>query len=368
MAITANYRYDPDYAAMPGWLVEDHLKAKGLSQAELARRCGRSPKLISEIISGKAPIEPETALQFERVLGVDASIWLGIESDYRIHLARKAEAALLEQQVLWAKQFPLGELRRRGMIGSHSSDGQTAIDLLTLFGVSSVEAWHVKYGPENVSYRHSSAFESDAAALATWIRLGERQANAQECSPYERTRFRESLRQIRGLTNLSVNSGLEKAQGLCNAAGVALAIVRPLPKVRASGAAWWMSPRKAVIELSARHKTDDHLWFSFFHEAAHIVLHGKRNIFIDGKESMAEGVEAEANTWASDILIPKRHWSRFVVEERFSQRHVSAFASAEGIAPGIVVGRLQHEKRIPWSALNGLKARLTWRDSDDHGE
>ncbi len=89
--------YDPDYAAMPGWLVEDHLKARGLSQAELARRCELSSKLISEIVSGKAPIEPETAVQFERVLGVDARIWLGVENDYRSRRSKAAEGAQSDQ-------------------------------------------------------------------------------------------------------------------------------------------------------------------------------------------------------------------------------------------------------------------------------
>ena len=368
MANSASYRYDPDYAAMPGWLVEEHLKARELSQAELARRCGRSPKLISEIVSGKAPIEPETALQFERVLGVDASIWLGVESDYRIHLAREAEAAQIDQQASWVRQFPVRELRKRGMIGSHASDGLTAIELLKFFGVSSVEAWDVKYGSANVSYRHSPTFQSDEAALATWIRLGERQATAQECTPFDGSRFREALRQIRRLTTQSVDSGLEQARGLCNAAGVAVAVVKPLPNVRASGAAWWMSSRKAVIALSARHKTDDHLWFSFFHEAAHIVLHGKRNVFVDGKESKTGGIEAEANIWASDVLIPKRHWAQFIEGGRFGQLQVSVFANNEGVAPGIVVGRLQHENRIPWSKLNNLKVRLEWHDSDERGE
>ena len=38
------------------------------------------------------PVEPTTALQFERVLGMDARIWLGIEADYRPHQTRTAEA------------------------------------------------------------------------------------------------------------------------------------------------------------------------------------------------------------------------------------------------------------------------------------
>lgn len=87
----AAYRYEPDYAVPPGWVLKERLDAQGITPAELARRSGRPAKLISEIIAGKAPIEPKTALQFEKVLGVDAGIWLGIEEDFRLHQARAAE-------------------------------------------------------------------------------------------------------------------------------------------------------------------------------------------------------------------------------------------------------------------------------------
>ena len=84
-------RYRPDYAVPPGWVLKERLDVQGMSHAEFARRCGLSPKLISEVISGKAPLDPETALWFEKVLGVDASIWLGIESEYKLHRARQDE-------------------------------------------------------------------------------------------------------------------------------------------------------------------------------------------------------------------------------------------------------------------------------------
>lgn len=83
MATTSN-QYQPDYEVATGWVIEERLAAQGLSQTELARRCGCSPKLISEIIAGKVPVEPGTALQLERALGMDASILLGIESRYRL--------------------------------------------------------------------------------------------------------------------------------------------------------------------------------------------------------------------------------------------------------------------------------------------
>ena len=84
-------QYKPDYAVPPGWILDEYLETWGISPAEFARRCDCSPKLISEIIVGAAPLSPEAALQFEKVLGLDATVWLGIEYRYRLHQARVDE-------------------------------------------------------------------------------------------------------------------------------------------------------------------------------------------------------------------------------------------------------------------------------------
>ena len=116
-----------------------------------------------------------------------------------------------------------------------------------------------------------------------------------------------------------------------------------------------------MIELSARHGSDDHLWFSFFHEAAHVLLHSKRAVFVDGTNGGGAGLEAEADEWASDTLIPRRAWERFAATAPRSADAVRAFADEQGIAPGIVVGRLQYRGLLPWTHLNGLKVRLAWK-------
>ena len=150
----------------------------------------------------------------------------------------------------------------------------------------------------------------------------------------------------------------------CCKAGVALVWVKPLPKARLSGAAWWLSPRKPVIALSARHKSDDHLWFSLFHEAAHIMLHSKKGVFVDGANGDVDAVEAEANEWAARSLVPSSAWQRFLAANAYrSEDAIRSFAAEQEIAPGIIVGRLQHEKLLPWrSRLNRLKVRLEWTD------
>ena len=357
MATAAIDEYRPDYAVPPGLVLEERLEAHGISQAEFARRCGRSAKLISEIIAGKAPIEPRTAIQFERVLGVDADIWLGIENDYRLHQVRVAEAKTASA---WAKSFPIAELVKRRLI-DNSNPAWRAV--LSFFGVASVEAWQAKYQAASVAYRHSPSFKSDRFALAAWLRCAELAAEEQPCLEYNKSEFMSALSQIRRLTRRPIRDAVDESQRLCNGAGVALAPVEPFSKARVSGAAWWPSPRRRpVIALSARHKTDDHLWFSLFHEAAHVLLHGKQEVFIDdGPRSDQGDLEDQANEWAADFLIPGDGWLRFVDAGALDRASIRRFADEQEIAAGIVVGRLQHERLLPWrSNLNDLKVRLEW--------
>ena len=353
--------YQPDYAVAPGTILAERLEAHDMSYADFARRCGRSPKLISEIVAGKAPVEPQTALQFEKVTGVAAHIWLGIETDYRLNRAQEAEAEQAEKSTEWAKRFPLKDLVKRGVMEKPSSTSASVSGLLAFFGVGSVEAWAVKYGAKSVNYRHSPSFESDECALATWRRLGEFEAERQTCAEFNAARFKQSLGEIRAFTREPFSEAIRRAGERCNESGVVLALIPPLPKTAISGAAWWLSSQKALIALSVRHKTDDHLWYTLFHEAAHILLHSKKEVFIDAKENGAEAHEAEANRWAVDFLIPSGVWERFVEIGPNNVPTVRRFAEEQGIAPGIVVGRLQHERRLPWGhPLNKLKKRLEW--------
>lgn len=82
--------YLPDYPIPPGGLIGEYLEVRGYSQAEFASRCGLSYTLINGILAGKAPIEEETALRFEKVLGLSASVWANMESIYRLQLAKEA--------------------------------------------------------------------------------------------------------------------------------------------------------------------------------------------------------------------------------------------------------------------------------------
>jgi Zn-dependent peptidase ImmA (M78 family) len=112
-----------------------------------------------------------------------------------------------------------------------------------------------------------------------------------------------------------------------------------------------------VIQLSCRYKVEDIFWFTFFHEAGHVLLHGKRDVFIED-DGQGDVKEKEADAFASSNLIPDGHWRKFAARRHFSETDIVAFAEGLGIPPGIVVGRLHHEKKIHPAQLNSLRRRV----------
>lgn len=360
MATKQLIKYEPDYATRPGEVLESYLSARGMTKAELASRCGRPTKTISEIIHGKAAITAETALQLERVLGTPASLWQNLEANYRLRLAERGESGSLAGHAAWAKKFPIKTMVERGCFGEPTSDADLVKKLMRFFGVGTVAGWDASFGAMQVAYRRSPAFKAAPESITTWIRLGEIEGGAMECAPFDKSRFKEVLLECRALTAKSFPDVQAKVIELCASAGVALVFVPELPKTHVSGIARWLHKDKALIQLSLRYKTADHLWFTFFHEAGHILLHGKKTIFIDENGSDMSDLEHEANRFASDLLIPAAAWSPFERARDFSGASVKRFAAKQGIAPGIVVGRLQHQQAIPFSFLNDLKERLEW--------
>lgn len=351
-------QYTPDTVSAPGETLLEILENLGMTQAQLAERTGRPKKTINEIIKGKAAITPDTALQLERVLGVSASFWNQREQHYRESLARQAEYESLTEQKKWVNQFPFKKMVAHGWIEPHEDPVERLRGLLSFFGIVSPTQWE---GVAGVAFRRAQV-AGEPHATSVWLRQGERMAQQMVCQPYDSERFTQVLHQVRALTP-TLPAGFDRqVTDWCAQAGVAVAFVPELPRVRISGAARWLSPHKALIQVSLRYKTDDQLWFTFFHEAGHILKHGKRDFFTDGDEPVHDAKEAEANTFAADFLIRPADYRQFIKPpgKPYSKEEIRRFAAQQGIAPGIVVGRLQKDGHLPHTHCNDLKRKLHW--------
>lgn len=361
--LTLRHPYEPSHVECPGSTIQEYLDTLDISARELARRCGRSAKLITEIILGKAALEPETAIQLESVLKLNASVWLNMEAQYRLHLAREEEARKLTASAQWAQQFPIQEIHRRGHMDAPKDSADSVRQLLRFFGAASVAACKERFDEMlTVDYRHSSAFGSNKNALLVWLRIGELKAEKTACRDFDRTSFLESLRMIRSLTTRPIEEFLPLIERLCAAAGVAFVVERPLPGVALSGISRWLTPKKALIQQTIRHMSDDHFWFTFFHECAHLLLHSRKSTFMDGKHggNAQPEQEREANEWATNFLVPEAHLTRFSIGFGFQDSEVKEFAQKHGVSPGIVVGQLQHRQVLGFNQMNHLKRRYAW--------
>ncbi|MDH5638002.1 MAG: HigA family addiction module antitoxin [Nitrospinota bacterium] len=359
MGKTPRSNFRPDYLVTPGEVLEDYLESLSMTQSELALRTGLAKKTINEIVKCKSPITLETALKLERTLGRPAHFWNNLEIQYQEDKVRLEEKEKMQTNLDWLKKVPVKKLIDFRWIPKIGNKIEQLEAVLRFFGVDSPQQWKTIWKEYQVEYRQTQQFEKNAVAVSAWLRQGELEAKKIYCEPFDKKKFQQILVDIRNLAReQEPKIFIPKLEALCASAGVAVVFVPELPNTGVCGATRWIGD-KAIIQLSLRYKTNDHLWFTFFHEAGHLIKHGKKDIFIEGKNRDGEK-ESQADVFAQNILIPQKAFSRFRSSSSYTLGDIRRFANEIDIAPGIVVGRLQHEGVIDYNIGNNLKVRYRW--------
>lgn len=366
--MTAYNRFLPDWTSAPGETIDDILQERNLSRADFADRLGLADQETDDLLQGRAAITITIARRLNRVLGASVGFWMLRDMQYRQDVRR-----LWASGEKWLQEIPVGDMIRFGWITPTPHPSEELAACLNFFNVSSVLEWRDKYASlhEMATFRTSPSFDSRPASVAAWLRQGEIEANTIECKPWRPELFREALQSIRSLTRRKdPNRFVPELRRACAETGVALVIVRAPSGCRASGATRIVSPCKAILQLSFRYLTDDHFWFTFFHEAGHLILHAERDIrsshlrdeglwIIEGLEGSGTTEEEEANQFAAYTLVPEELQNK-LDDIPLSKREVIKFARLLGLSPGIVVGQLQHRGRLDFSEMNRLKRRFEW--------
>jgi HTH-type transcriptional regulator / antitoxin HigA len=352
---SADYRYEPDVVLPPGDTLSEVLDEAGMTQAELAKRTGLSTKHINQIVNGSAPVTPETALLLDRATGVSARVWNNLEVAYREQLSRRVEEDRLAADLGWLDELPINELIRRGWVERGASPIERLRSVCRFFGVANRAAWDALWH-KPTAYRTSKAFKSDPGAVAAWLRIGEIEAASIRSEPFDRNALMDLLDDLRSLTmDPDPGSWWPALVTKCARVGIAVVVEPEIKGARINGAARWVSPDKALVQLSLRHRWNDIFWFTLFHEIGHLLIHSKKDTFINDVGAHS-GVEQEADGFASQVLIPRQQEAG--LNELSTLKDVEEFAGRLGIAPGIVVGRLQHDGRWPYNRGNDLKQRF----------
>ncbi|MGL5864719.1 MAG: ImmA/IrrE family metallo-endopeptidase [Dermatophilaceae bacterium] len=351
-----------DYIVTTGDYIAEWMEGEGINAAELARRLGATPKHVSELLSGKAPLSHATSLALARVTGVPARIWNLYESGYRSAVASTTADEALADQYDAAQQFPLAYLRKYGVIRSPARDrAGTVRELVSFLGVASLDAFRTTWEHGSVAYRRSAVGRDNAPALAAWLRLAEQHHDGVLDVPrFDRPALESLIGDLRALTRLEPLAGLKQAVQNLRAVGVVLCVTPPVPGLGIHGATRWVNDHP-VIQLSLLMKSDDQWWFTLFHELGHVILHGDKGLYLSGDRNEAED---EANRYASEVLIPPSYLGRLPSSRDVGA--VNALADELGIAPSIVLGQVQRMTRdYAWG--HQLKRRVEWVRSGTGG-
>ena len=260
--------------------------------------------------------------------------------------------------------LPIADMRKFGWISASALGGERAAACLDFFDVTDAGQWHDRYKSALTvaAFRTTPTFEANPYAVTAWLRHSERLAQRIKCAPWDPDKFAASLQDMRHLTRIKdPGQFLPELTAICAASGVALTLVRAPKGCRASGATRFLTSEKALILLSARYRTDDQFWFTFFHEAAHLILHGDEALFLEDGSLVTDHEEIEANNFAQQTLVPQAYRDELLSIQP-TLRAISAFARRVGISPGIVVGQLQHLGRVAPNRLNHLKRRYSWTE------
>ena len=348
--------FQPNWISAPSDTVLDILNEKEISIDFFSEQMNLSKSEMKEFFEFHTPISLEKARKLEKVIGSTAEFWLSRDYQYRNMLSQPSE-----NREQWIDQFPFAKMVEFGWIENRASKSEKERELLNFFKVNSISQWNIKYSDimSSVAFRKSGAFETSPFSVAAWIKQGEILANSFECDKWNKELFLKELTQIRSIIrekNPKIFIPFIKEH--CAKCGVAFIVLRTPTKCPVSGVTKFITSDKALIQLSFRFLSDDHFWFSFFHEAGHLILHNKQT-FIEDSEFPQIIEEEEANNFSQKILLSKALYDE-LMRIPLTKLSIANFGRTANLPTGVVVGQLQHAGRIGHQDFNLLKQRYLW--------
>ncbi|PKN52848.1 MAG: addiction module antidote protein, HigA family [Deltaproteobacteria bacterium HGW-Deltaproteobacteria-13] len=352
--------YIPNKAVHPGHTIAKALEREGMPQKNLCARTGLSEKHLSQIINGSASITVETALLLENALGGSASFWINLEKNYQETNARLERMSLVKKEISLVPKFFYNELAKRGYVPQTSSNENKVENLWRFFGVNSLS--YIE-NTEPVVYRKKNGVEVKKDGIAAWLRCGEIESKKVTLPEYSDKKLKQSLPKIKLLSVKNPEEYSKEIRDILNTCGVYLVYIPHFPGIGVSGAVRWIN-NNPLIQLSIYNAWADIFWFTLYHEIGHLILHGKKEKFIEYDDRdlvTAKEKENEADRFASDELIPEKSYTDFL-KKPLSFQGIIEFANSFGIHSGIVAGRLCHDGKVNWNKVSTLRSRLKFAD------
>ena len=349
----------------PGYYVKEMIEYEGMSQDELAKRLQTSGKNVSDLINGKANLSDEMALNLSIVFGTSVSMWLNLNQKYiekKLEIEKEMQD---DKECELAKNIDYKFWENLGVVESVTRRIDKVKELQRYFRISSLEV--LQRRDFLVQYRTSVTNASDVNIMNAnaWVQTAINIGTQKEVEKFDQKRLEKILPEIRKMTLQNPNEFYPRLEKLLADSGVALVMLPNLKNCGVNGAVKWLNKDKVILAINNRRKYADTFWLSLFHELGHVMQQRIKVLIVsdekqsNGGDELLHRLEIEADIFSKNILIPEREYGEFVdCRRNFTESDILSFANSIQIHPGIVLGRLQSEKKVPYNTtLNVLKEK-----------
>ena len=355
--------YKDMVAFHPGYYIADIIEDMEISQAEFAARLGTTAKTLSQLLNGQANISNDLAKKLSVMMGTSAEVWLRLQNTYDQKLIEIQQAKDFDEQKEVVKQIDYSYFVDVVGLPKTKNIGEKIAHLCSYFKVSDLR---IMLKPDFlVNFRSGTSDSSEKKVINSraWIQTAMNIAKGIETEPYNAQKLKDYLPELRSMTIQDPIVFLPRMREIFAECGVAFVLLPHLKNSGVNGAVKWVNNERVVLAMNDRGLNADKFWFSLFHEIKHVFQQKVKTVFVSSSvEEMIDynnALEDEADTFASNYLIPPNELRRFAPTKYTSDKEIVEFAKSIGIHPGIVAGRLQHEKIIPQNRCSKLKEKYT---------
>lgn len=355
--------YKDIVAFHPGYYIAEIIEDMDMSQAEFAARMGTTAKTLSQLINGQANISNDLAKKLSVMMGTSAEVWQNLQNAYDRKLIEIQQAKDFEEQEGIIRQIDYSYFVENVGLPKTKVAEERIAHLCTFFKVSDLR---IMLKPDFlVNFRSGTSDSSEKKVVNSraWIQTAMNMADSIETKPYDAQKLKGYLPELRSMTVQDPAVFLPRMREIFAECGVVFVLLPHLKNSGVNGAVKWINNEKVILAMNNRGLDADIFWFSLFHEIKHVFQQKTKTVFISSSaEEMIDYnnvLEEEADRFASNYLIPPNELRRFAPTKYTSDNEIAIFAESIGIHPGIVAGRLQHEKIIPQSRCSKLKEKYT---------
>lgn len=340
----SNYiEYNDTIAFHPGYYIKELVDESGLTQEDFAKRLDTTPKNLSLLIRGEQNLSIDIAMKLSRMIGTSVSYWLNLQNSYDALRAefRSQEELVEERKVFdsldykyFKDHFGLPDLPRR--INEQIKQIREFLNVATLSVLTKRDM--------AVSFRSSTQGLTQVNTIKAnaMVQIAVNKALKLDAPRFNKAKFEEASAYALTLTR-NHEEFYPLIRDAFRKAGVIFVILPNLSGSKINGATKKLG-NNVMLMVNDRRLNADSFWFTLFHEIGHI-MNGDYGISFE-KESGEQ--EEAADQYAENALIPLESYQEFVRRKRFDLQSISVFAEQIDRDPGIVLGRLQNDGKVPF--------------------